>query len=179
MKLNLALQLGRRQFASEAKNNALRVNFERRKNPTLLEALIDFALQGVHGRRQYDACGEKSDHEEQDDLEFTGHPRLTLRGWVSLVKGMKMTEKTMRRIAQAILDGLKAQKVVQFKEKEDVVLERAAAIVKSDFIREAELDQEVNRMMDDLERQNPGGFQRYKMFPLLKKRLAKEKGIVL
>jgi hypothetical protein len=98
---------------------------------------------------------------------------------VSLVKGMKMTEKTMKRIAQAILEGLKNQKVIQFKEKEDVVLARATEIVKSDFIREAELDQEVNRMMDDLERQNAGGFERYKMFPMLKKRLAKEKGIVL
>jgi hypothetical protein len=92
---------------------------------------------------------------------------------------MKMTEKTMKRIAQAILDGLKAQKVIQYKEKEDVVLDRATEIVKADFIREMELDQEVNRMMDDLERQNPNGFQRYKMFPMLKKRLAKEKGIVL
>ncbi len=92
---------------------------------------------------------------------------------------MKMTEKTMKRIAQAILDGLKEQKVIQYKEKEDVVLDRATEIIKADFIREMELDQEVNRMMDDLERQNPGGFQRYKMFPMLKKRLAKEKGIVL
>jgi len=41
------------------------------------------------------------------------------------------------------------------------------------------LDVEVNRLMDDLERQNPGEFQRFKMFPLLKKRLAKEKGIIL
>lgn len=90
-----------------------------------------------------------------------------------------MTEKTMKRIAQAILEGLKAQKVIQFKEKEDVVMERATAIVKADFIREMELDQEVNRMMDDLEKKGTGEFQRYKMFPMLKKRLAKEKGIIL
>ena len=92
---------------------------------------------------------------------------------------MKMTEKTMKRIAQAILDGLKNQKVIQYKEKEEVVLERATAIIRGDFQREEELNQQVNRMMDDLERQNPGGFERYKMFPLLKRRLAKEKGIVL
>jgi hypothetical protein len=45
--------------------------------------------------------------------------------------------------------------------------------------KESDLDHEVNRMMDELERQNPGEFQRYKMFPMLKKRLAKEKGIIL
>lgn len=92
---------------------------------------------------------------------------------------MKISDKQMRRMAQAILKGLKDQKVIQFKEKEEVVLARAESAIRSDFAREAELDKEVNRMMDDLERQNPGEFQRYKMFPLLKRRLAKEKGIVL
>jgi hypothetical protein len=92
---------------------------------------------------------------------------------------MKMTDKQMRRMAEAILKGLKDQKVIQFKEKEEAVLERAAAFIKADYDREAELDREVNRMMDDLERQNPGEFQRFKMFPMLKRRLAKEKGIVL
>lgn len=85
----------------------------------------------------------------------------------------------MKRMAEAILRGLKEQKVIQFKEKEDVVVERAWAVIKADYVREAELDREVNRMMDDLERQNPGEFQRFKMFPMLKRRLAKEKGIIL
>ena len=92
---------------------------------------------------------------------------------------MKVSEKQMKRMAEALLKSLKEQKVITFKEKEDVTLERATAIIRADFQREAELDREVNRMMDDLERQNPGEFQRYKMFPMLKKRLAKEKGIVL
>ena len=92
---------------------------------------------------------------------------------------MKVTDKQMKRMAAAILSGLKEQKVIQFKEKEEVVLERATAMIRADYQREMELDREVNRMMDDLERQNPGEFQRYKMFPMLKKRLAKEKGIVL
>ncbi len=98
---------------------------------------------------------------------------------MSLVKGMKVSDKQIKRMAEAILKGLKNQNVIQFKEKEETVLERAAAIIRGDFNREAELDQEVNRMMDELERQNPGGFQRYKMFPMLKRRLAKEKGIIL
>lgn len=66
-----------------------------------------------------------------------------------------------------------------FKEKEEKVYDRAVQLVKNDFQRETDLDAEVNKMMDQLERQNPGEFQRYKMFPLLKKRLAKEKGIIL
>jgi len=93
---------------------------------------------------------------------------------------MKITESQMKRMAAAILDGLKKQQVIeQFKEKEEVVLERAIQIIRADFAREAELDREVHKMMDDLERQSAGAFERYKMFPMLKKRLAKEKGIVL
>lgn len=86
----------------------------------------------------------------------------------------------MKRMANAIMDGLKKQQAIeQFKEKEEAVLQRALEIIKADFAREAALDQEVMRMMDELERQNPNGFERYKMFPMLKKRLAKEKGIIL
>lgn len=92
---------------------------------------------------------------------------------------MKTNDRQIRRIAEAILKGLKNQKVIQFKESEEVVLKRATEMVRADFQREAELDQEVVKMLDDLERQNPGKFQRYKMFPLLKKRLAKEKKIIL
>jgi hypothetical protein len=92
---------------------------------------------------------------------------------------MKVNDRQIRRIAEAILKGLKHQKVIEFKEKEEAVLKRAEDIVRADFNREAALDMEVNKMMDDLERQNPGEFQRYKMFPLLKKRLAKEKKIIL
>ncbi len=82
-------------------------------------------------------------------------------------------------MAKKLLDEMKAQRCIDFKEKEEKVFNRVVEVIRQDFEREARLDLEVNKMMDDLERQNPGGFQRYKMFPLLKKRLAKEKGIIL
>ncbi len=121
---------------------------------------------------------QKASNEKQNP-SCTSHPHLTLGGMLSLVKAMKISEKQILRMARAIFKGLKEQKVIEFKEKEEVALERAAAIIRADFAREIELDREVNRMMDDLERQNPGEFQRFKMFPMLKKRLAKEKGIIL
>jgi hypothetical protein len=92
---------------------------------------------------------------------------------------MKITDRQIRRIAQSILKGLKEQKVIQFKEKEDAVLQRAEEYIRGDFQREMQLDAEVNKMMDELEGKNPGEFQRYLMFPMLKKRLAKEKKIIL
>ena len=92
---------------------------------------------------------------------------------------MGLTDRQIDRLAGAILKKLEGQKQVIYKELEDKVLHRAVEIIRADFERERQLDEEVNKMIDDLERQNPGSFQPYKMFPLLKKRLAKEKGIIL
>lgn len=92
---------------------------------------------------------------------------------------MRLTTKQIQRLANMIIDDLKAQNNITFKSPEEKVRQRAAELVKADFEKEAALDIEVNRMMDELERKNPGEFQRYKMFPLLKKKLAKDKGIVL
>jgi len=113
------------------------------------------------------------------DFESAIDNQLTIGERFTLVTGMKMNDRQIRRVAQSILKGLKEQKVIQFKEKEEAVLARAEDYIRGDFQREAQLDQEVNKMMDDLERKNPGEFQRYLMFPMLKKRLAKEKKIIL
>ena len=104
---------------------------------------------------------------------------LTISQAVALVWIMKFSEKMIQKFVKSIFNELKNQNLVEFKQKEDQVLRRAVELVAADFAREHQLDEEVNKMMDDLERQNPGSFQRYKMFPLLKKRLAQEKGIVL
>lgn len=104
---------------------------------------------------------------------------MTIGPGIRLVKVMKITDKQMGRLAKLIIDKLIEQRVLVLKETEEKVRQRALDILKSDFARERSLDIEVNKMLDDLERQNPGSFQRFKMFTLLKKRLAKEKGIVL
>lgn len=92
---------------------------------------------------------------------------------------MKLSDKAIQRLVYSIFKELKADKAVIFKENEEAVIAKANEIIRQDFARELALDREVNQMMDDLERKNPGGFERYKMFPMLKKRLAKEKGIIL
>lgn len=92
---------------------------------------------------------------------------------------MKVSDKLINRLVHAVFRDLKEQNTITFKEKEEKVIQRACAIIANEYIRESQLDDEVHKMMDNLERQNPGEFQRYKMFPLLKKRLAKERGIIL
>lgn len=92
---------------------------------------------------------------------------------------MKLTPLQMQKLAEKVLQAWKAQNVVQFKVDEKDVLKRAIQAVQEDYQQEAELDMEVNRMLDQLERSNPGEFQRFKMFPMLKQKLAKERKIVL
>ena len=91
----------------------------------------------------------------------------------------KLTEKQVDRMVKMIFDNLKSHRIVTFKESEEKVFRRAVELVKADFDREKALEQEVLKMMDELEAQNPDGFQRYKMFPLLKRKLAEQKGIIL
>jgi hypothetical protein len=92
---------------------------------------------------------------------------------------MRPNDKILQKLANLIISDLKSQNLIQFKVSEDKVIQRALALLVEDFSREKALDEEVNRMLDDLERKDPGSFQRYKMFPLLKKKLAQQKGIVL
>lgn len=92
---------------------------------------------------------------------------------------MRLTNKQIQRLVGLVISELETQKIITYKAKPQQVLDRAVEVVVQDYKREAALDEDVNKMMDQLERQNPGEFQRFKMFPLLKKRLAKEKGIIL
>ena len=104
---------------------------------------------------------------------------LTLEGHLRLVKGMKLSSMEIEKMVRKVFDALKSNNVAQFKSPEDKVFKRAVELVKEELEKETQLEKEVNSMMDELERQNPNNFERYKMFPLLKKKLAKQKGIIL
>ena len=97
----------------------------------------------------------------------------------SFSQSMKVSDKQIQRLITCVFDELKGAKLITFKDKEDKVFKKAVQLIQAEYQKEVDLDQAVHKMMDDLERQNPGEFQRYKMFPLLKKRLAKEKGVIL
>lgn len=92
---------------------------------------------------------------------------------------MKLSPLQMQKLAEKVIAAWKANNVVTFKVDESEVLKAAIAAIQIDFQKEAALDLEVNKMLDQLERSNPGEFQRFKMFPMLKTKLAKERKIVL
>lgn len=92
---------------------------------------------------------------------------------------MKLSPTQTQKLVEKVFEAWKSHNVITFKEDEKKVFQRAIDVIKANYQKEAELDKEVNAMMDNLERSNPGEFQRYKMFPILKAKLAKEKKIIL
>ncbi len=92
---------------------------------------------------------------------------------------MKLTPLQMQKIVEKIFEGWKKHQLIQFKADEKVVFQRALDALKSEYKKENDLELEVNKMLDQLEKSNPGEFQRYKMYPILKQKLAKERKIVL
>ena len=85
----------------------------------------------------------------------------------------------MQKIVESIFENWKKQNIVVFKEDEKKVFVRALDAMKEDYQKESNLEREVNAMLDKLEQSNAGEFQRYKMFPILKQKLAKERKMVL
>jgi hypothetical protein len=92
---------------------------------------------------------------------------------------MKLTTQQMQRIVDRVFKSWKSQNVVIFKEDEKKCFQKAFEYLQKDLQREQDLEKEVFKMLDELERSNPGSFQRHKMFPMLKQKLAKERKIIL
>lgn len=92
---------------------------------------------------------------------------------------MKLNQIQIESLARAVVHELHSQGIAELKAKEEVVLAKAVSFLKEDFAREVELEKEVNKMLDELERKNPGEFERYKMYPMLKKKMAQQKGVIL
>jgi hypothetical protein len=90
-----------------------------------------------------------------------------------------MSKSQIDKMIRKVFDELKSNNLVTFKTPEDKTFKRAVELVEKEFEAEAALDKEVHRMLDDLEKQNPNGFQRGKMFHMLKRKLAEQKGLVL
>jgi hypothetical protein len=92
---------------------------------------------------------------------------------------MKLNTTQFEAIAIKVLENWKKANLIHFKVDEKVVLNRMIEALRADYQKELDLEKEVNKMLDQLERTNPGDFQRYKMYPMLKQKLAKEKKVIL
>lgn len=92
---------------------------------------------------------------------------------------MRMSKSQIEKMVRKVFDELKANNLITFKTPEDKTFKRATELIEKEYEIEVSLDREVHKMLDDLEKQNPNGFQRHKMFHMLKRKLAEQKGIIL
>ncbi len=92
---------------------------------------------------------------------------------------MKLTASQIQRLSEKILNQWKSQNLITFKVDEKVVLKTIVDAITNDFRKEEALDNDVKALMDQMEREHGSDFQRHKMFPMLKQKLAKERKIIL
>lgn len=92
---------------------------------------------------------------------------------------MKLSTPQLQAIASKVLENWKQQNIVVFKADEKEVLARMNSVLKAELQKELDLDRDVNKKLDELERTNAGQFERYKMYPLLRKQMAKERKLIL
>lgn len=92
---------------------------------------------------------------------------------------MKWTRLQIERCVRHIFTELKAHNVLIPKGPEEKIFSRAAELIQKEFDKERELEKEAHQIVDDLEKKNSGGFERHKMFLMVKRKLAKEKKVVL
>lgn len=92
---------------------------------------------------------------------------------------MKLTPSQIQRLSEKILNLWKQRGLITFKVDEKIVLKTIVDCITDDFRREEALEKEVHQMIEQLERQHGEEFQRHKMFPMLKQKLAKERKIIL
>jgi len=92
---------------------------------------------------------------------------------------MKWNELFSVRISELITKQLKqSPNKIQLLKEEAFISQQISQWINADFQREKELNREVNKMLEDFENQGHS-FERRKMYPMLKKQLAKKKGIIL
>ena len=91
----------------------------------------------------------------------------------------KLNPSQIQRLAEKILNHWKSQNLITLKVDEKIVLSTMVGAMNSELMIEQQLEQDVQALMDQMERQHEGEFQRHKMFPMLKQKLAKERKVIL
>jgi hypothetical protein len=92
---------------------------------------------------------------------------------------MKLTKVQIERMVRMVISELKTQKIVTLKAPEDKVFKRGVELINEEYQSEKDLEIEAKQMVDDLERKQGGGFERHKMYLMIKSELAKKKGVIL
>lgn len=92
---------------------------------------------------------------------------------------MKLTPLQLQALAKKVLEHWKSSNVVTLKADEKVVIEKMTGVLRAEIQKEFDLERDVHAMMDQLERTHGGQFERHRMYPMLKAKMAKERKVIL
>ena len=90
-----------------------------------------------------------------------------------------MTQNQIESLVRRVMLELEKKQLVSFNKSKEAILSKAKDIILKDFEKETQLEQEVMRMLDDIEKEQGENFERHRMFKMLKQKVADERGIVL
>ena len=92
---------------------------------------------------------------------------------------MKMTQNHIDSLVRRVLLPLEKGGHITFNKTKEAILAAGKEIINKDFEKEAELEKEVMKMVEALEAEQGENFDRHRMFKMMKKKVADERGIVL
>lgn len=92
---------------------------------------------------------------------------------------MKLTPQQLQALASKVMAHWQKSNLVRLKADEKVVVEKMVSLLREEVQKEADLEKAVHAMLDQLERSHGGQFERHKMYPMLKAKLAKERKVIL
>lgn len=92
---------------------------------------------------------------------------------------MKLTPLQLQALAKKVLKHWNEANLVRPKVDEQALLEKMVGLLRAEVQKEVDLDRDVHAMLDKLEASHGGQFERHKMYPMLKQKMAKEKKVIL
>ena len=92
---------------------------------------------------------------------------------------MKIKQEEVQRVCRLVLEKLKEKKLITMKVKEASIYEALVETFLKNVEQEAAIDQEATRILDENTDQYGADVDRQKMYLLIKRKIAKERGFVL
>ncbi|PIT99146.1 MAG: hypothetical protein COT74_09030 [Bdellovibrionales bacterium CG10_big_fil_rev_8_21_14_0_10_45_34] len=104
---------------------------------------------------------------------------MTIEVGERLVKAMKISKVQVERLVRNVFESLEGQSIVTYKAPKEKVIQRSIKAVTDNIDEERQIVFAAQKMVDDLEAQNPGAFDRHKMLQMVKKKIAEERKFIL
>lgn len=89
---------------------------------------------------------------------------------------MRLNAFQIESLAKKLINEMAEKNIVSFREGKDKAIQRAIELIGEDYQDEKVLEDEVNKALDKLEAQGTEGFDRHKMFKMMKKKWPMKKG---